>query len=83
MNNAFELYELVTDAQAVEQRGAFDYMPLDYKALQACFGGLLNQDIAEKIIAAHKSLHEANEENGKFANNYYYIIEQQLSKIEL
>ena len=79
--NAFELYELATDAhQAVEQRGAFDYMPLD---LQACFDGLLNQEIAEKIIAAHKALHEANEENGKFANNYYYIIEQPLSKIEL
>ena len=82
MNNAFELYELVTDAQAVEQRGAFDYMQLDEDLLQACFGGLLNKDIAEKIIAAHKALHEANA-NGKFANNYYYMIEQQLSKIEL
>ena len=81
--NAFELYERATDAQAVEQRGAFDYMPLDLQALQACFDGLLNQDIAEKIIAAHKALHDANEENGKFANNYYYIIEQPLSKIEL
>ena len=81
--NAFELYELATVAQAVEQRGAFDYMPLDELQLQACFDGLLNQDIAEKIIAAHKELHDANEENGKFANNYYYIIEQQLSKIEL
>ena len=78
--NAFELYELSTEAQAAEQRGAFDYIPLD---LQACFDGLLNQDIAEKIIAAHKKLHEENEANGKFANNYYYIIEQQLSKIEL
>ena len=48
--NAFELYELATVAQAVEQRGAFDYIPLD---LQACFDGLLNKDIAEKIIAAH------------------------------
>ena len=81
MNNAFELYELVTDAQAVEQRGAFDYMSLE--DLQACFDGLLNQDIAEKIIAAHKALHEANEANGKFANNYYYIIEKPLSEIEL
>ena len=80
--NAFELYELATDAhQAVEQRGAFDYMRME--DLQACFDGLLNQDIAEKIIAAHKALHEANEANGKFSNNYYYIIEQQLSKIEL
>ena len=78
--NAFELYELATDAQAVEQRGAFDYMQLD---LQACFDGLLNQEIAEKIIAAHKTLHEANEANGKFANNYYHIIEKQLSEIEL
>ena len=78
--NAFELYELATDAQAVEQRGAFDLQALD---LQACYDGLLNQDIAEKIIAAHKTLHEANEANGKFANNYYYIIEQPLSKIEL
>ena len=83
MNNAFELYELVTDAQAVEQRGAFDYMPLDLQALQACFDGLLNKDIAEKIIAAHNLLHEANEANGKFANNYYHIIEKQLSEIEL
>ena len=83
MNNAFELYELVTDAQAVEQRGAFDYMPLAVEDLQACFGGLLNKDIAEKIIAAHKELHDANEENGKFANNYYHIIEKQLSEIEL
>ena len=82
MNNAFELYELATVAQAAEQRGAFDYIPLDLQALQACFDGLLNKDIAEKIIAAHKELHEANA-NGKFANNYYYIIEQQLSKIEL
>ena len=81
--NAFELYELATVAQAAEQRGAFDYMPLDYKDLQACYEGLLNLEIAEKIIAAHKTLHEENEENGKFANNYYYIIEQQLSKIEL
>ena len=80
--NAFELYELATVAQAVEQRGAFDYMQLDEEDLQACFGGLLNQEIAEKIIAAHKELHEANA-NGKFANNYYYIIEQPLSKIEL
>ena len=78
--NAFELYELATDFESVEQRGAFDYMPLD---LQACFDGLLNQEIAEKIIAAHNLLHEANEANGKFANNYYYIIEQPLSKIEL
>ena len=78
--NAFELYELATDAQAVEQRGAFDYMQLD---LQACFDGLLNQEIAEKIIAAHKELHEENEATGKFSNNYYYIIEQPLSKIEL
>ena len=83
MNNAFELYELVTDAQAVEQRGAFDYMSLDYKDLQACFEGLLNKDIAEKIISAHKELHLLNDANGKFANNYYYIIEQPLSKIEL
>ena len=81
--NAFELYELATVAQAAEQRGAFDYMPIDLQALQACFDGLLNQDIAEKIIAAHKTLHEANEANGKFANNYYYIIEKQLSEIEL
>ena len=81
--NAFELYELATVAQAAEQRGAFDYMPLDLQALQACFDGLLNKDIAEKIIAAHKELHAANEENGKFANNYYYIIEKQLSEIEL
>ena len=81
--NAFELYELATVAQAAEQRGAFDYMPLDLQALQACFGGLLNKDIAEKIIAAHNLLHEANEANGKFANNYYHIIEKQLSEIEL
>ena len=78
--NAFELYELATDSKSVEQRVAFDYMPLE--DLQACFGGLLNKDIAEKIIAAHKALHEANED-GKSANNYYHIIEQQLSKIEL
>ena len=78
--NAFELYELATDAKSVEQRGAFDYMPLD---LQACFDGLLNQDIAEKIIAAHKKLHEENEANGKFSNNYYHIIEKTLSEIEL
>ena len=78
--NAFELYEMSTDAKYVEQRGAFDYMSLE--DLQACFDGLLNPEIAEKIIAAHKELHEANT-NGKFANNYYYIIEQQLSKIEL
>ena len=81
MNNAFELYELATVAQAAEQRGAFDYMPIE--DLQACYEGLLNKDIAEKIIAAHKALHDANDANGKFANNYYYIIEQQLSKIEL
>ena len=81
--NAFELYELATVAQAVEQRGAFDYMPLAVEDLQACFEGLLNQEIAEKIIAAHKELHDANEENGKFANNYYHIIEKQLSEIEL
>ena len=81
--NAFELYELATVAQAAEQRGAFDYMPLDLQALQACFDGLLNQEIAEKIIAAHKELHEENEATGKFSNNYYYIIEQPLSKIEL
>ena len=80
--NAFELYELVTVAQAAEQRGAFDYMQLAVEDLQACFEGLLNQEIAEKIIAAHKELHLLNEANGKFANNYY-IIEQQLSKIEL
>ena len=79
--NAFELYELVTDAQAVEQRGSFDYMQLE--DLHEYYGGLLNQEIAEKIIAAHKELHEANEASGKFANNYYYIIEQPLSKIEL
>ena len=83
MNNAFELYELVTDAQAVEQRGAFDYMPLAVEDLQACFDGLLNKDIAEKIIAAHKELHLRNAEDGKFANNYYHIIEKQLSEIEL
>ena len=83
MNNAFELYESATVAQAAEQRGAFDYMPLAAEDLQACFDGLLNKDIAEKIIAAHKELHSENEANGKFANNYYYIIEQQLSKIEL
>ena len=81
--NAFELYESATDAQAAEQRGAFDYMPLDELQLQACFGGLLNKDIAERIIAAHQELQVANEANGKFSNNYYYIIEQQLSKIEL
>ena len=81
--NAFELYELATVAQAAEQRGAFDYMPLAVEDLQACFDGLLNQEIAEKIIAAHKTLHEENEANGKSANNYYYIIEQQLSKTEL
>ena len=80
--NAFELYELATACATVEQRGAFDYMPLAVEDLQ-CFEGLLNQEIAEKIIAAHKALHEANEENGKFANNYYYIIEKQLSEIEL
>ena len=79
--NAFELYELATDAQAVEQRGAFDYMPIE--DLQACYEGLLNQEIAEKIIAAHNALQEANEANGKFANNYYHIIEKQLSEIEL
>ena len=61
MNNAFELYELATVAQAAEQRGAFDYTPLDLQALQACFDGLLNQESAEKIIAAHKTLHEENE----------------------
>ena len=81
--NAFELYELATDLASVEQRGAFDYMQLSIADLQACFDGLLNPEIAEKIIAAHKTLHEENEANGKFANNYYYIIEQQLSKIEL
>ena len=81
--NAFELYESATDAQAVEQRGAFDYMQLAVEDLQACFDGLLNQEIAEKIIAAHKALHSENEANGKFANNYYYIIEKQLSEIEL
>ena len=81
--NAFELYELATDAQAVEQRGAFDYMPLAVEDLQACFDSLLNREIAEKIIAAHKELHSENEANSKFANNYYYIIEKQLSEIEL
>ena len=83
MNNAFELYELATVAQAAEQRGAFDYMPLAVEDLQACFDGLLNQEIAEKIIAAHTELHEENEAHGKFANNYYHIIEKQLSEIEL
>ena len=78
--NAFELYELATDAKPVEQRGAFDLQALD---LQACYDGLLNQDIAEKIIAAHKKLHEENEANGKFSNNYYHIIEKTLSEIEL
>ena len=81
--NAFELYETVVDAKSVEQRAAFDYLPLALEDLQACCDSLLNQEIAEKIIAAHKALHKANEENGKFSNNYYYIIEQQLSKIEL
>ena len=81
--NAFKLYETVVDAKSVEQRGAFDYLPLSIDDLQACFEGLLNQEIAEKIIAAHKELHTENEANGKFANNYYYIIEQQLSEIEL
>ena len=81
--NAFELYELATAEQAAEQRGAFDYTPLAVEDLQACFDGLLNKDIAERIIAAHKALHEENEANGKFANNYYHIIEKQLSEIEL
>ena len=81
--NAFELYELATDSKSVEQRGAFDYMQLSMEDLQACFDGLLNQEIAEKIIAAHKELHSENEANGKFANNYYHIIEKQLSEIEL
>ena len=81
--NAYELYETAVDAKSVEERGAFDYLPLALEDLQACFDGLLNQEIAEKIIAAHKALYRENEANGKFANNYYYIIEQQLSKIEL
>ena len=79
--NAFELYELAIDAKSVDCRGAFDYMSLE--DLHEYFDGLLNKDIAEKIIAAHKELQVANEANGKFSNNYYYIIEQQLSKIEL
>ena len=81
--NAFELYESAIDAKSVEQRGAFDYMQLSIEDLQACFDGLLNKEIAEKIIAAHKALHSENEANGKFANNYYYIIDRQLSEIEL
>ena len=81
--NAFELYELVVDAKSVEQREAFDYLPLAIEDLQACFDGFLDKKIAEKIIAAHKELHEENEKNGKFSSNYYYCIEQQLSEIEL
>ena len=81
--NAYELYETAVDAKSVEERGAFDYLPLALEDLQACCDSLLNQEIAEKIIAVHKELHKENEATGKFANNYYYIIEQQLSKIEL
>ena len=79
--NAFELYELAIDAKSVDCRGAFDYLQLE--DLHEYFDGLLNQEIAEKIIAAHNALHEANEATGKFANNYYHIIEKQLSEIEL
>ena len=81
--NAFELYELVVDAKSVEQRGAFDYLPIAIEDLQACFDGFLDKKIAEKIIAAHKELHEENEKNGKFSSNYYYCIEQPLREIEL
>ena len=79
--NAYELYELV-DAKSVEERGVFEYTQITLEELQANFDGFLDKEIAEKIMSAHKELHEENE-NGNFSNNYYYIIEQPLSEIEL
>lgn len=81
--NAFELYELAVDAKSVEQRSAFDYLPISIEDLQACYNGFLDKKIAEKIIAAHNRLFKENEKNGKFSSNYYYCVEQPLREIEL
>lgn len=81
--NAFELYELTVETKSVEERGVLEYTPITLEDLQASFDGFLDKKIAEKIIAAHKELHEENNKNGNFSNNYYYIIERSLSEIEL
>ena len=81
--NAFELYEIVSENASVETRGSFDCPELTVDALQGAYEGFLSPALAEKIIAAHKELHEENEKNGKFSSNYYYCIEKPLSEIEL
>ena len=81
--NAFELYELTVETKSVEERGVFEYTPITLEDLQASFDGFLDKKIAEKIIAASEELHEENDKNGNFSNNYYYIIEKPLSEIEL
>ena len=81
--NAFELYELAVETKSVEERGVFEYTQITLEDLHAIYDGFLDKKIAEKIIAAHKELHEENKKNGKFSSNYYYCIEQPLSEIEL